>query len=185
MKHKSKASLGHLNLNKLRLLFDYNPETGVLIRNKRPIKSFHDERSGKIWNTRYSGKPAGMLSDQGYVVLTIDGVSYKAHRLIYLIFHGVIPNDIDHINGITNDNRIANLRSVSKTENQRNKKLSRNNTSGFTGVFWGKQYNKWIARVKVNNKNIHLGSYSDIEDAISARKAANIKYGFHINHGNR
>ena len=92
---------------------------------------------------------------------------------------------IDHENGDRSDNRIANLRDVPPSENMRNVKRHITNTSGHVGVFWYKPRNKWVARITVNYTLHHLGYFTDIADAIAARKAAEIFYGFHKNHGRR
>ncbi len=111
--------------------------------------------------------------------------SYKAHRLAWLYEYGEFPKyHIDHINHNRIDNRIANLREVSRIDNQRNQKKSATNKSGFTGVHWHKQAKKWLASITVNCKTIYLGLYEDKNEAICARLHANRLYKFHANHGN-
>jgi hypothetical protein len=83
---------------------------------------------------------------------------------------------VDHINGNPSDNRKQNLRIVTQHQNAMNARLNINNTSGTTGVSWDKENNKWIAAIGVNNKNIKLGRFINIEDAIKARKEAEDKY---------
>ena len=84
---------------------------------------------------------------------------------------------VDHINTHhPEDNRKANLRIVTQSENQMNRKLAKNNTSGITGVTWSKRDKRWIARIKIKNKSICCGYYKNIEDAIKARKEAEEKY---------
>lgn len=89
--------------------------------------------------------------------------------------YGDIPDgmEIDHINRIKDDNRIENLRVVTKRQNCCN--LS-TNTSGIPGVIWCKQQKKWRARIWVNGKNKHLGLFENIEDAKVARKKAEQTY---------
>ena len=65
---------------------------------------------------------------------------------------------------------------VTPSQNQMNSKLSSNNTSGVTGVYWVKKCNKWNANIKINNKYIHLGNFTDFDDAVKARKEAEQKY---------
>lgn len=96
-----------------------------------------------------------------------------------LLFHRlVLPNaiQVDHINHMKNDNRKSNIRMCNESENQHNKGISKNNTSGVTGVGWNKQKNKWRARITINNKEINLGFFSAFDDAVAARKAAEEKY---------
>ena len=84
------------------------------------------------------------------------------------------PDDMqtDHINRNKLDNRKKNLRTVTTQQNQRNTNLSKNNTSGYIGVYLNKRVNKWMAYIWVNYKQIHLGYFKDIEDAIEVRKQA-------------
>jgi hypothetical protein len=114
----------------------------------------------------------------------IDGRKFKAHRVIWALYHGEWPRDmIDHINGIRTDNRIKNLRDVSNQENQRNASMRCNNTSGICGVHWDKRTKSWRATVKVDGQKKHLGRFSDIKDAASARAEASRQYGFTDRHG--
>lgn len=93
--------------------------------------------------------------------------------------------DIDHINGDITDNRLCNLRAVSHEANTQNQKLRRTNTSGVMGVSFHKPYRKWVAAVKCNGKVNFLGCFHRKEDAIAAREAGLIRFGFHPNHGKR
>jgi len=83
---------------------------------------------------------------------------------------------VDHINRNFLDNRKINLRIVKQQVNTRNTKISKNNKSGTNGVCFDKKNNKWIAYIVINNKQIYLGRYLNIEDAILERKKAEIKY---------
>lgn len=83
---------------------------------------------------------------------------------------------IDHINGNTLDNRRDNLRICSNTQNQRNQQLSKRNTVGYKGVSWHQRHKKWIARIRVNNRLIHLGYYTDLIEGAKAYDVAAIKY---------
>jgi hypothetical protein len=96
--------------------------------------------------------------------------------------YGVWPTQlIDHINGDSSDNRIVNLRQTTQSENNRNRRITDKNTSGYVGVY--KRGAKWCAQISVNGKNMHLGAYDTIEQAANARKQAEIDYGYHENHG--
>ena len=83
---------------------------------------------------------------------------------------------VDHINHDRIDNRKENLRVCSIRRNTMNQSRSKNNTSGVTGVGWDKKSNKWIAYIKVNYRQITLGRFSNIDDAIEARRNAEIEY---------
>lgn len=99
--------------------------------------------------------------------------------------NGQIPDgmEIDHINHIRTDNRIENLRLVSRLTNMKNKSMYANNSSGVTGVRWDSRFGEWISRITTNGKIIYLGSFDNINDAITARNVAEAKIGFHDNHG--
>jgi len=155
-----------------RELLDYNPSTGIF---KWKVNVSRGMRAGKI---------AGCTNNYGYRVIRIAHKGYKAHRLAWLIIYGNLPPDqIDHISGVKNDNRLINLRLASSVINGQNQKKPRNNKSSVIGVCWTK--NKWETSIKVNNESIYLGRYDNIFDAVCARKTAEIKNGFHPNHGKR
>ena len=157
---------------RLKELLHYCPETGIF--------TWKIKRSNRI----KVGDVAGGLNNMGYIRIRAGSSQQYAHRLAFLYVEGVMPEEpIDHINGNRSDNRLGNLRRVSNTDNQRNSSLSRRNKSGFTGVHWAKHVKKWEASIRINRRTIHLGLFNDIDGAIEARKEANIKYGFHENHG--
>ena len=87
----------------------------------------------------------------------INSKPYKAHRVIWKMVYGSDPHYIDHINGDRTDNRISNLRSVTKAQNNRNKRLRSDNKSGVTGVHWYNPRNKWRVDVRYNGKTKHIG----------------------------
>ena len=101
--------------------------------------------------------------------------------------NGPIPDGmyIDHINHKRDDNRLVNLRLVTRIENQRNMSISKRNSSGFVGVSWSKVHNKWEVRIGVGNgtKDMYCGRYDSIDDAVAARKKAELDVGYHKNHG--
>lgn len=115
---------------------------------------------GKLY-WKSSGKEAGSLNVDGYIRVQVKNTRYAAHRLIFYIHHGYMPNVIDHINGIKSDNRIENLRSADYHKNGMNQKLHIDNTSGCKNVF--RQNNKWCVRLRINGKNTWFGGYEDIE----------------------
>ena len=172
-----------LSQSKLKELFDYDPLIGVLVWRTRPREHFSTDRGWSSYNARFSGNPAGGPASRGYLRVFVDGSSFLVHRIIYKLIHGLDPEQIDHINGVRDDNRASNLRSVTGQVNHQNIKLPANNTSGIIGVNWSKQKLKWRAIIRADGKDIHIGSFDDIEDAAAARLAAEIKYGFHKNHG--
>lgn len=173
----------------LRKLLRYEPDTGKLYWRERTPDMFVDgkyaaDRCCKIWNSKHSGKEAFTTLVAGYPSGRIFNCHYFAHRVIWAIFYGEWPsNNIDHINGDKIDNKIINLRDVEQKINIRNCKINKNNKSGVVGVFWYKPTRKWHSQITFNGIRKHLGYFTDKDDAIAARKAAEAKYGFHANHG--
>lgn len=155
----------------------YEPETGKLF--------WRDcEEMPKKWRTRYAGREAFTAVSQGYRQGDIDGVKFWAHRVIWASHYGEWPSDqIDHINGVRDDNRISNLRVVTNQQNQRNASMQRNNTSGVCGVEWHKASGKWQASIRINGRRRHLGLFTALEDAAEARAEASRRYGFTDRHG--
>ena len=170
--------------NRLNDLLSYDPHTGKLHWRSRRLSAFPNARACKTWNTRYAGKEAFTATTaKGYHVGSIDGKLYRASRIIFKMVTGIDADQVDHEDGNNQNNRFKNLRDVTGQQNQMNMKRASNNTSGTTGVCWSSSKKKWEAKIKVNQKTIHLGRFDDLQDAIDARKAAEVKYGFHPNHG--
>lgn len=165
-----------LSKARLRRLFDY--EDGVLIWRERPRKDSKTQRAFAIFKSRFANKSAGTLSHTGYVHIEINGVKFLAHRLIWVWHHGRIPKNLtlDHIDSDKSNNRIENLRIATRSQNSANAPISKRNTSGFKGVQASGE--KWSARIRLNGKAHHLGSYTNIEDAIQAYAfASDLAYG--------
>tara|TARA_R110000737_G_C14381721_1_gene450659 strand:+ start:138 stop:686 length:549 start_codon:yes stop_codon:yes gene_type:complete len=173
----------------LHRLLHCDPVMGVLTWKPRTPDLFNEskysaDRLCTRWNTRLAGKFALYTISDGYKTGRIFNRNYKAHRVIWAMVHGKWPADqIDHINGIRGENRIENLREVTNAENMRNAAMPRINTSGVVGVHWYEKNGRWVAQIKANGKTKHLGSFIDKADAIAARAAAEIEYGYHENHG--
>lgn len=129
------------------------------------------------------GNLVGNRHHSGYMRIMVLGKRYQSHRLAWLYIHGEWPNEIDHINHIKDDNRISNLRNVTRKENLKNISISSRNKSGVVGVSWHRGSRKWQADIKVDKKTVYLGIFQDKFEAICARLSANTKYGFHENHG--
>ncbi len=103
----------------------------------------------------------------------IDRRKLLLHRAAWLYVYGSWPAGvIDHINGVKHDNRIANLRDVTRSENQHNRRSHINNWVGCPGVTWSAVACKWRVRITLNNEEEHLGLFSNLLDAIAARKTA-------------
>ncbi len=173
----------------LRALLSCDSAAGTLTWRHRPLEYFAEakkpERACAIWNTRFAGKEAFTSGDgRGYRQGSILNSLYSTHRVVWAMTTGAWPeDDIDHINGVRTDNRIENLRAVTRAENLRNAAIYSTNTSGVVGVSWHKAAGKWSAQITADGKKIHLGLFDDLEEAIAARAAADIEYGYHENHG--
>ncbi len=177
----------------LQTVLRYEPESGKLFWLERPVSMFSDtglggaDAAARTWNTRFAGKEAlHTVNGRGYSFGTLFGRNVLAHRLAWALHTGDWPDDeIDHINGCGTDNRIANLRKVSGSENKRNKSIPSNNTSGCIGILFDRRGRKrpWIAKIGIHGKRVILGYFATRDDAIAARKAAEVEYGFHENHG--
>lgn len=164
------------NQKTLRSLLSYNPETGELTWLPREGNASFNARDA--WTTAFQTP-----MKNGYLCGRIGGKTYYAHRVIWKYVYGDEPPYIDHVNHWRADNRLVNLRSVSKSDNCRNVSMGTKNTSGHVGVTYDKVRCLWVAQIKVDKKNIHLGRFPVKEDAVSARSLAERKYGFHENHG--
>lgn len=144
-------------LEEMRSFLEYNEENG----------SFYWKR--KAARNTIIGSVAGARNDGGYIIIAIRKRKFRAHRLAWLFVHGSPPpGDIDHINGVRDDNRIANLRLATHSQNMANSRVPCTNTSGIKGVVWDKKLNKWRALIKVNKKSKHIGLFEDKEAAAAA-----------------
>ena len=161
----------YITQEKLLKKYKYDPSTGFFTRRTQ-------EKSSKF----KVGTIAGCTTS-GYVTIFINKIEHKAHRLAFLYMTGELPEEVDHINHITTDNRWSNLRSVTRQENMKNKRKYKNNNTGVTGVQWDKTSNRWRARIRFHKKEVHLGMFVEFSEAVNARKNAEVLYGFHENHG--
>lgn len=119
---------------------------------------------------------AGSIDSHGYSQIKIKQKLYLTHRLIFLMFKGYLPKYIDHADGNRLNNKIENLREATFSQNQHNRKVGKNNTSGVKGVIWIKKQKKWSVRFKVDGKQKHFGCYKDIDYARFVVNAMRHKY---------
>lgn len=155
----------------LRRQFRYDPETGLL-----------------FWLTSYkhfhAGRIAGLDVGRGYLGIKISRRMCLAHRVAWAIYHGDWPeHQIDHINGDPSDNRISNLRHSTQSQNMGNRKISKNNRSGYKGVRKRTDCDRWEAAIEMtgsagrrNRKSRYLGSFKTPQQAHAAYVAAAKEY---------
>lgn len=128
--------------------YTYNPETG------------------KIYGVK--GKEITLKKDTGYIVINNSKFNLLGHQFGWYFIHKEIVGCLDHINGIKDDNRICNLRSVTHQQNMFNKKVK--------GYSWHKQTNKWQSQIKFNGKKIYLGIYNTEDEARQSYLQAKEEY---------
>ncbi|KKM84538.1 hypothetical protein LCGC14_1298190 [marine sediment metagenome] len=176
----------HIDPEYISSVLDYCPDTGDFSWKERPLSMFESERMFSEWNKRYSGKKAGAVAKShrtSYVQIKVNGKLYLAHRLAWVITYGSQPDQIDHIDGDGLNNRIENIRNVSGSENAKNCRMRKDNSSGYSGVAWNKKSKKWQASSSVDRKIRHLGEFHSIDDAVVAVKEFRKANGFTDRHG--
>jgi hypothetical protein len=147
----------------------YNPITGEFIWKKRPIEHFPNERVAKIWNTKWSGKKAGNDHKSGFTQISIFNVRFRANKVAVAIVTGKWPSyEVDHKNLNPHDNRWENLRIATRSENGRNRRKQKNNTTGYKGACYDKSRGKYISIIAVNGVQKNLGRFDTAEQAHEA-----------------
>ena len=145
-----------LTAETVRKMLNYDPDTGVFYWLKRR-------------NKVQIGDVAGSKDYRGYIRIRLYKKRYMAHRLAWLFVHGNWPVlEIDHINGICDDNRLSNLREATRAQNTQNKRRQQNNTSGFKGVHFNVREKRFQADIKARGTALRLGFYDTAEEAYRA-----------------
>lgn len=166
------------NQSYLHECFNYCVETGVLTWKTRPHAHFDSVPTFRWWNTRYDGRVAGYLHSDGYRQIGIDGVYYKASRVIWKMIKNEEPWEIDHKNKQRHDNSWSNLRAATRSQNQGNVALRKDNSTGLKGACLIKSTGRFKANISISGKMVHLGTYADAEGAHAAYcKAARAHFG--------
>lgn len=177
------------SMERLHSVLIYDRETGKLFWKEREIDNFHAgyhsaSASMNSWNAKNAGQEAFTAKTaHGYRIGAIDKKLYLAHRVIWKMEYGTEPETLDHINGDPEFNRLDNLREVTHQENAQNMRLNTRSSTGVSGVGWHKQAGKWRAYITVGRRQLPLGLFTTMEEAVVARKAAEASFGFHENHG--
>jgi len=134
---------------------DYNPDTGVFVwKISCSARSFKGQRIG--WRTK-----------AGYLRVQLNHHRYLLHRLAWFFVYGEFPTgELDHINGITDDNRIINLRLANRSQQCSNQKKSVVNTTGFKGV--SRRRGRFLAQIQYEKQHYYIGDYDTPEEAHAA-----------------
>lgn len=187
-----------LELDKLHQIFKVDFELGTLEWKELDSSFFKDsygkkglrtaQASANMRNSKFAGKPALISKGKhGHLGGEYKGKSYSANRVIFAMYHGYWPNNIDHIDGNPSNNNIHNLRDVTHQENMKNKAKNRRNATGENGVSFNKAHcrrNKpFQVTVGVNGFHKFIGRFKTLEEAVKARNEAYELYDFHPNHG--
>jgi hypothetical protein len=170
------------SLEYLNECFTFNIDDGTLIWKTRPASHFYNNKSNS-WNANYAGKKAGAISKKRrYIEITIKSIQYLVHRIIFKMFYGYDPEYVDHINGITTDNRPSNLRSVPFKENAKNRKLRKTNKTGISGIVITK-HNTFQVLLLNDDGTESRKIYKTLEEASYHRKVWEKENNYHENHG--
>lgn len=156
-----------LTQERVKFLFEY--KDGFLIR----AVDKHTAKKGDVIKGCLTGK--GYKTGKGYLSARIDNKLIQLHRVIFLYHHGFLPKQIDHINNVTTDNRIENLRECTGSENMANKPITSLNSTGFKGVYFRKDVQKYGAEVTFNGKTHYLGLFDEVDDAAAAAQKKRIE----------
>lgn len=153
-----------LTQSRLKEVLHYDPDTGQFIwtLDRGPARS---------------GAPAGTIKD-GYLVIRVDRVEYRAHRLAWLYLYGQTPKlGLDHKDGVRSNNKISNLREALQGENNQNQqRANKRSKSGLLGAFYLKHNGKWKSAIQVDRKRRCLGVFDSAEEAHQAYLVAKVKY---------
>lgn len=156
---------------------------------KAQVLDLFDYRDGTLYwkisrtNGVKVGDQVGTIKSSGYMQTAVNGKSITVHRVVFLMHHGYLPEQVDHADGDKLNNRIENLRDATSAQNNSNRGLPANNTSGIKGVCWHKTNMKWSVSISVNKKRSYFGAYDDLELAeLVAIEARNKYHGGYSRH---
>lgn len=132
-------------------------------------------RDGKVYwktnagNNKTAGKRAGTeckKSRRRFIL--INKIAYMEHHIVYILCKNVVPEEIDHIDGDSLNNKIENLRIASRAQNLQNRQVQKNSSTGFKGVFFDARRNKFFAKIGAFGKYTYLGAFESAIDAYHA-----------------
>lgn len=156
----------------------------MLTQEKLKEKIVYFPNTGKFHNAK-TGREVGTADKRGYVKILVNGKSYRAHRLAWLYVHGNFPkNEIDHIDGDRSNNKLKNLRDVTRAVNCMNMPKTDRNTTGFKGVDYFKPAQLYRSRIVKDGKRLFLGYFKTPEEAYKAYcDAGNLHHGDNFHPG--
>lgn len=138
-------------------------------------------RDGALY-WKHNGRRAGGFrgDNRDYRIIRVKGTLYYEHRLVFMMHNGYFPEyEVDHINRDRADNRIENLRHVTRLCNSRNLGISKRNKTGVTGIhLHTKLTNSFVVQIRSGGKKRHVGIYRGFDEAVMARWRAEVQHGF-------
>lgn len=145
------------------------------------LSLFYYKDGGLYWKVNKQkalkdSKAGFVCKTHGYYFIRVNTKLYREHRLIWKMLKGVDPVELDHINRNKTDNRIENLREVTRTENNINQNVRKDNISGCRGVSWHSQRQRWRVYLHINGSRKYLGSYREFSEASRVAKEAMDKH---------
>lgn len=171
-----------LPMKLIRESFAIDPQSPTGLRwLERPLDHFENERRWRQANTRNAGKPAGTSGWDGKRAVTgiwLAGNRFQASRIVFALAYGYDPGgrDVDHIDGDRSNNDPSNLRAITHAQNCMNRHTGRKPASGATGIYWNKTVQRYLAFIGANGVKMYLGCFKDKEEAIAARKLAEVQH---------
>jgi hypothetical protein len=154
----------------LKECFDYDPDAGVLLWRERPRAHFNTDQAWLSSRTQIAGKVVAAHHAKGkYAYVMVDKTPYLVHRVCFAIYHGYWPDEVDHRNGNTRDNRIENLRAATRQQNSFNTTLHGTNANGLKGVSYKPGAKRpWYGRVTISGTCYRTPYFSTPKEAAAA-----------------
>ncbi len=154
-----------MELAHLQDLFSYDPVSGLLTR-----------RISRNGNNAKAGDVVGTVDGKGYLHVNVDGKFLRVHRIAFFLYHGWLPEMVDHHDRQRQHNWISNLRPADQTQQHGNISMNPRNTSGYRGVSRNSKSGKWHAQIKLHGKQTYLGRFDTPEEAYECYKVAAIAH---------